>query len=334
MVSKTNKTNKKSQTIISKIFFFLIIIILLIILGLTAYFTYVNIPRSPETLDINISKTTRTTQKPITTEAKQFYPNMKFNHNQITYRINQDCDQEKQQNILLAFNELSQKINLLIFQPTTKIPDIEISCTKSSEESESYEAHFIAGEGGAKEIIPTQRYHIITKGIIYLYQDNARKTVECDYPNVELHELMHVFGFDHVDEKSSLMYPILDDCNQRLDESIIQELKKLYSEPNLPDFYFENISVIKKGKYLDFNLTIKNSGSVNSPNATLTIIDNTKVIEEKDLGELSFGSGITLQIANLRLKHLNPDKIEFVIDRENKVEEIDEGNNVASVELG
>ena len=78
------------------------------------------------------------------------------------------------------------------------------------------------------------------------------KSKDCSYPNVELHELLHVLGFDHSENKKSIMYQLIESCDQILDQSIINQLKLLYAEENLPDLYFDKINVIKKGRYLPF----------------------------------------------------------------------------------
>lgn len=260
---------------------------------------------------------------------------MKFNHNNISYRIDPYCNTKRKEKIKKAFQEITNQAPIITFKESFSKADIEVSCSKAPESEPTDEKHLIAGEGGAKEIIQTKRNYIITKGVVYLYDnnDNKMKTTECEYPNIELHELMHVFGFDHSENKNSLMYPILESCDQIIDQSIINQLKKLYSQKNLADIYFENISATKKGRYLDYNFTIKNSGSIDSENVTLTILDNNKVIEEKDLGKLKFGAGITITTTNLKLAHLNPDEIKFIIDKDNKIEELDEDNNLARVEF-
>ncbi len=324
----------KKPNLIFKILLNLIFFTLLILLLFLSYQLYLNIPRSPENLNIKIheSETEKTTLSNFETksEIKQFYPNMKFNHNQISYKIAEDCEIEKKQRMIQAFDELSLKLNKITFYPVLSNSDIEVICSQENKLNID-EKHFIAGEGGAKEIIQTGEYYIITNGLIYLY-DNV-KGAKCDYPNVELHELIHVFGFDHSTDKNSLMFPFLETCDQKLDDSIINKLNKLYSKENLPELYFENISAIKKGKYLDFNLIIKNSGSIDSKNITLTILDNEKTIEHRDLGVFKFGSGISLHSTNLKLAHLNPKQIRFIIDKDNNVKELDENNNIANIKL-
>ena len=320
--------SKKSQSIFGKIVYIFTFIFLSGLLVSMSYYLYLNIPRTPEKLEVVVQESSN---KPeiIITEANQFYTDMKFNHNQISYTIDPECSSSEIQKLKDAFSELDRRVDPISFYQTLTNPDIEISCSESKKDAlPSYdERHFVAGEGGAKEIIQTGRYNIITEGIILLYENPKIKTIECEYPNVEMHEIIHV------NDKNSLMYQFIESCDQRLDVSIVNKLNQLYALENLPDLYFENVSVTKKGRWIDFNVTIKNSGSVDSGNVILTILDNDKVIEEKDLEEFKFGSGITLQTKNLKLAHLNPDKISFIIDRDNNIKEIDENNNVAVVNL-
>lgn len=326
--------SKKSRESKNFLIYLISIILLLLILIAVGYYLYLNLPRAPEKLEVNIEKIEYPV--PVVSEAKQFYQNMKFNHNKISYNINENCEEKKKEKILSAFSELGENVNILIFYYSLDEPDIEINCAQKNQEGieeEINEKHFVAGEGGAKEIIQTERFNIITNGVILLYDNSKLKTIECEYPNVELHELMHVFGFDHVDNKQSLMFPFIDSCDQKLDPSLIKKLIQLYSQENFPDLYFENVSAIKKGRYLDFNVVIKNSGSVNSDNITLIILDDEKVIEERDLGKFKFGSGIFLETKNLKLNHLNPEKISFIIDSKNKVKELDENNNIVEIRL-
>ena len=254
---------------------------------------------------------------------------MKFNHNSISYEIGLDCSGEKRGRMIEAFNDLALRVGLISFYEVIGESDIEISCSNDRKESIDKE-HFIAGEGGAKEIVQTGRYNVISDGIVILH-GNPHGSLDCDWANVELHELVHVFGFGHSEDSKSLMYPYLESCEQELDESIINELKRLYSEINLADLYFDKVSAVKKGIYLDFNLTIKNSGSINSEETQFSVLDDGKLVESFDLDAINYGAGISVEIKNLKLGSRNPDEIRFVIDRDDLVDEIDSENNIASV---
>ena len=91
------------------------------------------------------------------------------------------------------------------------------------------------------------------------------------------------------------------------------------------------ISAVKKGRYLDFNLTIKNSGSINSEKTKFSVLEDGKLVKAFDLGGIDYGTGIIIEIKNLKLISRTPKEIRFIIDKENLIKEIDEENNVAVV---
>jgi len=267
-------------------------------------------------------------------EVRQFFPNMKFNHKEISYSIGNKCDTKKQKRMKEAFEELSSKVGLIKFYEVLDNADIEVICEEEKRNIE--EEYFIAGEGGAREIIPTGRYNIISGGTVILH-GNPHGFLECNWANVELHELIHVFGFNHSENPNSLMYPYLESCEQQLDETIIDKLIELYSIGNFPDLYFEDVEAVQKRKYLDFNLTIKNSGAVDARNAKFSVFEDDELIQTFDLGdeekEIKYGAGIFIKIENLKLKSANPYKISFVIDSEDLIKEVDEENNIARIEF-
>lgn len=301
--------------------------LILIALAVIIYFVYLNFPFGTESLDLDIENLPELEG---IWESGQFYPNMKFNHNSISYKIDSACSQEKRNRMISAFNELSSKVGLISFYSVFENPDIEVSCSEYTKQIPG--DYFIAGEGGAKEIIQTGRYNIITNGIILLH-GNPHGFYKCDWANIELHELIHVFGFDHSADKNSLMYPYLNSCDQKLDASIINTLKDLYSEENLPDLYFKDINVVKKGKYLDFNLTVKNSGAIDAKDVSFAVLDDGQLVKTFGLNDLIFGGGMRVEIQNLKLIHKNPKEIQFVIDKDDLIKELDEENNIAKTDF-
>lgn len=301
----------------------ILIFFILVALAVIVYFIYLNFPFGAEDLDLDIENLPELEG---IGESEQFYPNMKFNHNSISYKIDSACSQEKRDRMISAFNELSFKVSVIDFYEVLTIPDVEVLCSEYTKQTPG--DYFIAGEGGAKEIIQTGRYNIITEGIVLLH-GNPHEFYECGWPNIELHELIHVFGFDHSADKNSLMYPYLNSCDQKLEVSIINTLKDLYSEENLPDLYFKELNVAKKGIYLDFNLTVKNSGAIEAKDVSFDVLDDGQLVKTFDLGDLIFGGGMRVEIQNLKLIHKNPDEISFVIDGNNLIKEIDEKNNIA-----
>ncbi|MEK6935614.1 MAG: CARDB domain-containing protein, partial [Nanoarchaeota archaeon] len=303
---------------------------LIVLIG--GYFIYQNIPGNPENFKAVFNKEPQKLEvSNLSLDVKQFYLNMKFNHNEISYTIDINCLVEKKDKTLSAFKELSDKVNKISFYENNENPDIEVSCSEIEKHSVK-EDYFIAGEGGAKEIIQTGRYNVITQGVI-LFNENPKNSIECNWPIVELHELLHVFGFGHSDNKDSLMYPYLENCNQELDQSILDNLNNLYSQENLADLYFEKVDAVKKGRYLDFNVSIKNSGTIMAKNVSLSVIEDKKIIKQFELDDLSFGAGTNLAVSNINLDSRSSNEISIVIDEKNNIKEIDETNNVAELRV-
>lgn len=327
-VSREEVLNKepadKSQVLV-----IVALLLLLVVLVFLIFLLYKYIPGEPKELTASpLQIELKTTN--LSYEFKQFYPNMKFNHNYISYQIEEYCEDEKKERMKNAFKQLADKVELISFYEVEETPDIEVSCSKESSHITKGD-FFIAGEGGAKVVVPTGRYNVISSGAILLYDD--AKGVKCDWPNIELHELLHVFGFEHSQDKNSLMNVYLESCLQELDESIIYDLKELYSAENLADLYFENVSAIKKGIYLDFNVTIKNSGVIDARDVTLSVFENDERVDNFDLKDISFGGGATFSVSNSKLRSRSSENIKIVIDPDESIREIDEANNIAKLEF-
>jgi hypothetical protein len=324
-----------SKGAIQTVLNFLIILLLVILLLVSAYAgyrVYYNIPQSPQNLGVVINQDINQGNSSFL-EVKQFNKNMKFNHNNISYQLF-ECDAGKKQRMLKSFEILSNEVPEIIFYETYENPDIEIVCSEKNLPADNKESdYFIAGEGGAKEIIKTEKYNIITNGSVLLYKP-LRGISKCETPEVELHELIHVFGFEHSSNENSLMYPYLTSCEQKLDTSIINELRRLYSEKNLPDLYFETFNFpVKKGRYLDLNFTIKNSGTIEAKNVSFSIIEDGIELENNQLGDINPGAGVFMKIEYLKLNSMNPKEIQVVIDKNNKIQEFDKVNNLAEIKI-
>ena len=264
-----------------------------------------------------------------------FMENLRFNHNNISYFIEPSCLASRRSRMKEAFEIFQSQVEIITFHEirtlksstgiTSEEVDINIGC------SEDYidlgEDIFAAGEGGPSRIINTSHFKTIEKGKISLYKES-----KCEGPIVELHELVHVFGFDHIDNKESIMYPTAI-CNQIITQDIIDLIKTLYSIEPLPDIKIRNISAIKKGAYLDFNITISNEGLIGVDKINLTISTKGKEIEVIPLEEMGIGHIRNLQAKNVRLPSRNIDIVKFTIDKEGVVRELNEENNFGEMAL-
>lgn len=247
--------------------------------------------------------------------SSQFYPNMRFSHLPITYSI-EYCSELSRNNMLEAMNFLDNMTGIK-FQESSN-PEVFITCDKKKIREEEIDMRtYIAGEGGPTSIVNTSLYHIIQKGQIIIFSSE-------DCFNVELHELLHVLGFDHSSNPESVMYNI-SSCNQYVTHDITDEIKRLYSQESLPELAFEEVQANRTGDYLNIEVNIKNRGLDSSEDFSITLFDKKKEIDSFDFGELNYGAGKTLTVQNIRTGNI--DYLKIVIDYDNNIREIDESNN-------
>ncbi len=301
-------------------FFEAILIILLVITIIYgSYYLYQNFPReSIQLIEQKESEIKVINQVP----SKQFYDNMRYSNRKINYHISELCPESKTKKMLEALDLLESK-TILIFNPTSKSESVlNILCSDISPQAEE-ENHFVAGEGGPSRVINSTLYSVILEGKIALYRDG-----NCDNANIAIHETLHALGFDHNNNKKSVLYPTLK-CDQEIDLEIIESINKLYRTESLPDLLFEKVNATKSGRYLNFHIEVLNRGLVNSKSVIVGIYADGEFIDLFDLEDISIGSKKIIDVQNLKVP-LNAKEIKFVIDYENKINEISEDNNLVS----
>lgn len=299
----------------------LMVMVLIFLVMLSVAIIYQNMPVDPVSLKTDYIQTTNLT--PIDYgDVPVFAENLRFNHNVISYYISNECSLSREYSIKEAFSLFAGEIKVVSFNEvySENEADIEVECSDDFVELD--ENLFAAGEGGPSKIINTSVFKTIEKGNILLYYDK-----KCSYPIVEMHELLHVFGFAHSEDPLNIMYSV-SDCRQRMSQDMIDLMIKLYSIEPLPDISITNLSAIKKGAYLDFNITVLNEGLVGIDNIQLTVTSGSRQISVLDLGEIGIGYGRTLRVGNLKLPSRGIDRIEFVVDAQNLVRELDKKNNI------
>lgn len=247
-------------------------------------------------------------------KGMQFYPNMRFPTTEISYNII-NCPLGKKGDMLQAFEIISNR-TVLNFYSVQNNEEITITCdSKNKIEGEL----FIAGEGGPVNITETSNFSVIKKGQILLIKES-----ECENPNIAIHELLHVLGFDHSTNPNNIMYNV-SRCNQEISQDIIDTINGLYSIPAHTDLSIKNVSAIMHGKYLDTNLTVINDGLSVSKDSVLEIYADEKLIKEFDVEELGIGYGVRLTLTNIFVFRISVDELKFVINYSEA--ELDKGNN-------
>lgn len=263
-------------------------------------------------------------------EISQFYENMRFNHDAISYFINEECGIEKAVKMRQAFSIISEKTGILTFAPAPEnVADILIGCSANSYEKEKN--IFIAGEGGPTNIT-NATYPVITRGKILLYSEDGS---DCEQPLLEIHELLHVFGYDHINKSEDIMSPYLN-CDQEISEELIERLKSLYSIEPFADVYLSDVKGYKKdyggNSYLDFNASVDNQGMINAEDVVLKVYANGKEISSFQNNDIRFGSGSKQYITNLLLPSGNIDKVKIEVSTSTR--ENNKLNNAVELELG
>ncbi len=245
----------------------------------------------------------------------QFYNNMRYVSSEVSYKIDENCNLKRKDDMTRAFKMLEEK-TILRFYPVLNNEEISINC---SDEVITNKQYFIAGEGGPTEIVRTPNFDVILTGKILLLSDS-----KCERPNVALHELLHALGFDHSENPSNILYRI-SDCKQILGEDIPQAINTLYSIPSKPDLTFSDVSAKMHSRYLDINVTIQNQGLQDAPISKIIIYADNKKVKEQDLAEVKIGYELTMLFQNILISQLNVQEI--TVEIEASFDEIEKSNN-------
>jgi len=133
---------------------------------------------------------------------------------------NYECPPYQIQRLKDAFNILQNETeNKISFEESyNEEGDISIYCYKLKAEG----GYYIEGEGG---------YNYEGDQILNA-EINFYEHLNCgNWPDVEIHEILHIFGFNHIENKSSIMTPVASRCDRGyIDEGIIQDLINTYSK--------------------------------------------------------------------------------------------------------
>lgn len=311
--------NKKAQLLKT-----LLNIVLIGAIIFLAFLVYQNLPGPLENFKTNLQGLPNVNSTEATATLTQFLPNMRFNHSDITYNFESACSSDRMQRMESAMEDLSQRTKIITFRASIN-PDIKIYCSKEKPKDQN---SYVAGEGGPEGVVNLSLYPLIGGGKITLYDDLYQK--KCENNIVEMHELLHVFGYNHVQNKSSLLYPYFN-CNQKMTEDIITDLVRLYSVTPKAELYFDKLIATKSGVYLNFETNIPNQGLIEGKNVKLIISSGNAKIEEIPFGEITSGTTQTAKLTNLKLPSRSITSIKFEITSDTA--EFDKTNNVAQVNI-
>ncbi|HJX50427.1 MAG TPA: matrixin family metalloprotease [Candidatus Nanoarchaeia archaeon] len=291
-------------------FIFVLIIILLMIFYFIP-FNVINFEAKPENYNFST----------IQNESRmQFYSNMRFPDSEISYRI-LDCPLQKINDMEFAFDIMGNITSLKFYQVNNN-EEISIRC---DERNHLNGGLFIAGEGGPSNITQAGEFHVILNGGILLIKES-----DCPKPNVALHELLHVLGFEHSSNKENIMYNVTN-CDQIIGEDMIQLINELYSIPSYPDLAFENVSAVMSGRFININMTIMNIGLNNAGESKIIIYADGNVLKEIDLESLGIGYGTIISMENIWISQIKVNELDLIIKTD--FNEINKENNKIKLKI-
>jgi hypothetical protein len=268
-----------------------LIVLLLVLTGIfifLLYTAYSDFYAGPSIFKVNQTQLQEQPSYP-TSSQLQFYPNMRFSTDRISYRVGVECPNEKRKDVQDAVNIIEDRVKPLSLYEISSDADIEIRCGEEFKK----EGFLVAGEGGPRPGRNTTLFIVIPKGDVLLLYSGPCSS------NVALHEILHVLGFNHSANKNSIMYP-LTSCSQVVTNDIADELNRLYSIESLPDLYFEKAAATKRGRYVNLNFTIKNQGLSYANNILVSVYADDEKIKEFNLGSIGIGAGEIISAENLR----------------------------------
>jgi hypothetical protein len=273
--------------------------LIFILVAVTVLFVYWFVPFNV----VNLSAVGKNSNFSLAPDSDmQFYQNMRFPYPEISYRI-YDCPLNKKNSMEEAFGILEDK-TVLSFFPVSSNEEISVTCESKNKVDENL---FIAGEGGPTNITKTDNFNVIFNGEILLLRAS-----ECGTPNVEIHELLHVLGFEHSSNPKNIMYNV-SSCGQTIGDDTIDLINKLYAVEALPDLELKNVSSIIAGRYISANISIFNEGLIPSENFSIDIYADNKLVKEIGVGSLDVGSGKEMILKNLIVNQVSIDELKIEI---------------------
>jgi len=136
------------------------------------------------------------------------------------------CGRIEAERIRRAFAEIETQSGFLKFTETDNAnADILATCSKKILLGRE-PGYVISGRGSYSYV-----GNRIIKGRILFYNcEDRRCSLNCpNFPDVEVHEILHVLGIKHSASPNSIMYSEVRGCKYKIDEEIISTLRDAYN---------------------------------------------------------------------------------------------------------
>jgi len=187
------------------------------------------IPDNDYNLQINESTQELNNSLIIINEIEDNFSNidtLHWTHMPIIYKFSEGdvCREIRKNKILLAFNEITDLTNGTVYFKEGEDYDLLLSCSNSlKDEQRLVEGYWITtlGEGGINSISENRILEAIAN--FYPVIDSCGY-----YPFVEIHEILHCFGYGHNDKKACSIMSSYSDCKSKYDGCNKPYLNKEY----------------------------------------------------------------------------------------------------------
>lgn len=159
-----------------------------------------------------------------------------WRHMPLTYKIN-NCPERQKNLTRLAFEKIEFETGYIVdFEETSEEPDIEINCKLQG----------VGGESAIADALPyTDTYfpNLIYYADINFYGQGG--ICLTGYPALEVHEILHTFGFVHNGLTSSIMHPYSAESSRKcettkMDDQYTNCLKYIYSNGEFGECSIKN----------------------------------------------------------------------------------------------
>jgi hypothetical protein len=201
--------------------------------------------------------------------------------------------------------------------------DVVIGWQKDLGESGIY----VTAGTGSPQAYDTGLFNLSESADITLVPIKLRKKYRiwtaCD--QTEAHELGHILGLYHAEDKQDLMYEH-GLCGQSIKPAAVSTLDELYRIRPLPELSFKEASVSLDGAGLHVSFTVANRGLVASPETTVLLKADGKPVESYELERIEPGNMLIFEDVLVEVE--NAGQISLTIDPEEKIEEMGRQDNV------
>lgn len=153
-----------------------------------------------------------------------------WTHMPITYSFSNisSCGQVESNYIIWGFNQIQGETNNTIsFKQIEYNGDIIVNCKHDLIANET-QGTFQLGDA---QITNLSDNKIVNAELNFFIIPGSTSSGSCSvYPTVEIHEILHTFGFVHTDAPYNIMNPVMNFCPTHLNENILNKLLSTYKK--------------------------------------------------------------------------------------------------------